>query len=139
MVTTASFSTRTAVAVVAQRSDAVHGRADVVALDGGRSAEDVQAGPVAGNHVAGRGGGAANRGRAADRSDANAAAEVARRRTAASSVPVMSVPMKLPCTVKPIALLTMPVILLLKITLRAPAAVPPIEQHAGAGSNIQRS
>ena len=51
-------------------------------------------------------------------------------------VPVMSVPMKLPCTVKPSALLTMPVIRLLKITLRAPAAVPPIKKRARAGRNI---
>ena len=53
--------------VVAQRSDTVRGRADVVALHGDRSAEDVNAASANRNHVAGRGGAAANRGRAADR------------------------------------------------------------------------
>ena len=51
---------------VAQRSDAVHGRADEVALNGGQAAEEFYADSFARNHVAGRSGGAANRGRAAD-------------------------------------------------------------------------
>lgn len=63
-----------ALAVVAQRSDAVRGRAEVVALHGDRAAEDAQAASVARNHVAGRGGGATNRGRTAER-DAVAAAQ----------------------------------------------------------------
>ena len=49
-----------------QRSDAVRGRADVVALHGDRPAEDLDVACGNRNHVAGRGGAAANCGRAAD-------------------------------------------------------------------------